>query len=80
MLSLSLAKLSTAQDADSETSKLNWSHNTQDLFMVIDTFGARGPISQLLKVVQSTQVLVRTMQDISYYHPICKKVISWNLH
>ncbi|KAF2830586.1 hypothetical protein CC86DRAFT_402619 [Ophiobolus disseminans] len=56
MLSLPLAKLSSAQDAAPEESKFIWSHETQNLVVVIDTYGATGPPSQLLKVVQGTQV------------------------
>ncbi|KAF2023938.1 hypothetical protein EK21DRAFT_79810 [Setomelanomma holmii] len=78
MLSLPLAKLSTAQDAAPGETKFSWSHDTQNLVVVIDTFGARGPPSQLLKVVQGTHVrhlieierlvressdLIRTMQE-----------------
>jgi hypothetical protein len=59
MLSLPLAKLSTAQDAAADETKFSWSHDTQHLMIVVDTFGARGPPSQLLKVVQGTHVRVR---------------------
>jgi hypothetical protein len=59
MLSLPLAKLSSAQDVTVEETKFNWSHDTQNLVVVIDTYGASGPPSQLLKVVQGTQVRVR---------------------
>ncbi|KAH8730683.1 hypothetical protein GQ44DRAFT_605862 [Phaeosphaeriaceae sp. PMI808] len=64
MLSLPLAKLSTAQDATLDETKFSWSHDTQNLIMVIDTFGACGP-SQLLKVVQGTQVRVRALTSLS---------------
>jgi hypothetical protein len=59
MLSLPLAKLSSAQDVTVEETKFNWSHDTQNLIVVVDTYGASGPPSQLLKVVQGTQVRVR---------------------
>jgi hypothetical protein len=59
MISLPLAKLSTAQDTAVDATKFNWSHETQNLTVVIDSFGARGTSGQLLKVVQGTRVLVR---------------------
>jgi hypothetical protein len=58
MISLPLAKLSTARDATLNETKFNWSHETQNLTVVIDSYGVRGSPSQLLKVVQGTQVLV----------------------
>lgn len=64
MLTLPLAKLSTAQDAAPEESKFTWSHDTQDLVVVIDTYGASGPPAQLLKVVQGTQVRVRASTSL----------------
>jgi hypothetical protein len=59
MISLPLAKLSTAQDTAVDATKFDWSHETQNLTVVIDSFGARGTSGQLLKVVQGTRVLVR---------------------
>lgn len=59
MLSLPLAKLSTATNDSVDGKKLIWKHDTQNLIFVIDTYGARGVPSQLIKVVQGTQVLVR---------------------
>ncbi|KAH7092935.1 hypothetical protein FB567DRAFT_587394 [Paraphoma chrysanthemicola] len=78
MISLPLAKLSTAQDAAADARSFSWSHDTQHLTVVIDTFGSPSPPSQLLKVVQGTHVrhlieverlvsesneLMRTMQE-----------------
>lgn len=59
MLTLPLAKLSTAEDGGSEGGKFSWKHDAHNLVVVIDTYGASGPPSQLLKVVQGTQVRVR---------------------
>lgn len=56
MLSLPLAKLSTAQDAAVEDTKFSWTHATQDLIVVFDSYGAS---SELLKVVQGNAILVR---------------------
>jgi len=68
MLSLPLAKLSSAQDAAPEENKFSWSHETHNLVVVIDTYGASGPPSQLLKVVQGTQVRVRASASPSLEH------------
>lgn len=65
MLSLPLAKLSTAQDAGLDENKFSWTHETQNLIMVIDTYGARAPSSRLLKVVQGTQVRVRASRALA---------------
>ena len=59
MLSLPLVKLSTATNDSADGKKLIWNHVSQNLIFVIDTYGARGVPSQLIKVVQGTQVLVR---------------------
>jgi hypothetical protein len=59
MLSLPLAKISTAQDAALDETKFTWSHETQDLTLVIQGYGANGSPSQLLKVAQGTQIRVR---------------------
>jgi hypothetical protein len=59
MISLQLAKLSTAQDASLHETKFSWSHETQDLVLVFQNYGANGSPSQLLKVTQGTQVRVR---------------------
>lgn len=61
MISLPLAKLSTAQEGgrEPEDGKFTWKHDSHNLVVVIDTYGASGPPSQLLKVVQGTQVRVR---------------------
>ncbi|KAJ4371455.1 hypothetical protein N0V83_004672 [Neocucurbitaria cava] len=55
MLSLPLAKLSVAEDADPAKQKFTWKHEQHDLTFILDSYGARGS-SQLLKVVQGTQV------------------------
>jgi hypothetical protein len=57
MLSLPLAKLSWAQDTDSDQQKFNWQQETHDLSFILDSYGARGA-TQLMKVVQGTQVRV----------------------
>jgi hypothetical protein len=57
MLSLPLAKLSTADDTDPAEQKFTWQHAQNDLSFVLDTYGAISS-SQLLKVVQGTQVRV----------------------
>lgn len=59
MISISLAKLSTAPDTHPEETKFTWTHEYQDLVVVIDNYGAGGPQSQFLKVVQGTRVRVR---------------------
>lgn len=65
MISLPLAKLSTAPDASPEETKFDWKHDTQDLVAVIDTYGSYGQPSQLLKVVQGTHVRVRAASALS---------------
>ncbi|KAH7383340.1 hypothetical protein BKA66DRAFT_584969 [Pyrenochaeta sp. MPI-SDFR-AT-0127] len=60
MLSLPLAKLSVARDADSTEQRFTWQHEIHDIFFVLDTYGTRGS-SQLLKVVQGIQVQVRSL-------------------
>lgn len=57
MLSLPLAKLSTADDTDPAEQKFTWQHAQNDLSFVLDTYGAISS-SQLLKVVQGSQVRV----------------------
>jgi hypothetical protein len=59
MITLSLAKISEAQDAALNETKFTWTHQTQDLVVVLDNYGAHGTSSQLLKVVQGTHVRVR---------------------
>lgn len=59
MISISLAKLSTAPDTHPEETKFTWTHEYQDLVVIIDNYGASGPQSQFLKVVQGTRVRVR---------------------
>lgn len=59
MLSLPLAKLSVALDTDPDSHSFTWHHETHSLTFVIDTYGTRGS-SQLLKVVQGTQVRVHS--------------------
>lgn len=60
MLSLPLTSLSTAQDADPSLQRFDWHKDSQGLTFVIDSYGA-GDSSQLVKVVQGTQVRVRRM-------------------
>ncbi|KAF1845338.1 uncharacterized protein K460DRAFT_385882 [Cucurbitaria berberidis CBS 394.84] len=55
MLSLPLAKLSVAEDADPAKQKFTWKHEQHDLTFVLDSYGAHRA-SQLLKVVQGTQI------------------------
>ncbi|KAI8935175.1 hypothetical protein NX059_007768 [Plenodomus lindquistii] len=55
MLSLPLAKLSVALDTAPDAQNFTWQHETRNLSFVIDTYGGNGS-SQLLKVVQGTQV------------------------
>jgi hypothetical protein len=62
MISLPLAKLSTAQDTTVDATKFTWSHQTQDLTVVVDSFGALGTSGQPLKLVQGTRVLVRAQR------------------
>jgi hypothetical protein len=59
MISLSLAKLSTAQDASPNEQTFQWKHEGNNLVCVIDSYQAGGSALQLLKVVQGTQVRVR---------------------
>ena len=59
MISLSLAKLSTAQDASTNEQTFQWTHESNNLVCVIDSYQAGGSALQLLKVVQGTQVRVR---------------------
>jgi hypothetical protein len=68
MLSFPLAKLSTAQDVDADATKFSWSHDSHDLVAIIDGYGARGPPSQLLKVVQGTQIRVRAPDSSCAVH------------
>jgi hypothetical protein len=62
MLSLPLTTLSTAQDTDSSEQMFNWQKETNDLTLVIDSYGARDGF-QLMKLVQGSQVRVRCMHD-----------------
>jgi hypothetical protein len=57
MLSLPLAKLSWAQDTDSDQQKFTWQQETHDLTFILDSYGARGA-TQLMKVVQGPQIRV----------------------
>ena len=59
MISLSLAKLSTAQDAYPDEQTFQWKHETNNLVCVVDSYKAGGSALQLLKIVQGTQVRVR---------------------
>ena len=59
MISLSLAKLSTAQDASADEQTFQWKHESKNLVCVIDSYQAGGSALQLLKVVQGTRVRVR---------------------
>lgn len=77
MLTLPLAKLSTAQDVGPEESKFTWKHDSHNLVVVIDTYGATGPPSQLLKVVQGTQVRVRASASPHLTHITCKPRSEW---
>lgn len=61
MLSLPLASLSTAQDADANEQKFSWQKETHDLTFVIDSFGGRGS-TQLIKIVQGTRIRVRAIR------------------
>ncbi|KAJ4991952.1 hypothetical protein SVAN01_02547 [Stagonosporopsis vannaccii] len=56
MISLSLTKLSTAQDACSDEQTFQWKHETNNLICVIDSYQSGGSALQLLKVVQGTQI------------------------
>jgi hypothetical protein len=63
MLTLRLAKFSFADDAPVEAQNFNWKHRTQDLVITFDmgTDGS-GTSSQVLKILQGTQVLVLTYE------------------
>lgn len=61
MLSLPLASLSTAQDADADQQKFIWQKETHDLTFVIDSYGGRDN-NQLIKIVQGTRVRVRDIR------------------
>jgi hypothetical protein len=76
MLSLPLAKLSTAPDAGPDDTKFDWRHDTQDLVAVIDTYGSYGQPSQLLKVVQGTHVRVRTALALSSLLLLCRLLFA----
>ncbi|KAJ8118445.1 hypothetical protein OPT61_g586 [Boeremia exigua] len=56
MISLSLAKLSTAQDAHCNEQTFQWKHESNNLICVIDSYQAGGSAMQLMKVVQGTQI------------------------
>ncbi|KZM26032.1 uncharacterized protein EKO05_0005868 [Ascochyta rabiei] len=56
MISLSLAKLSTAQDAYPDEQNFQWRHETNNLICVVDSYQIGGSALQLLKIVQGTQV------------------------
>jgi hypothetical protein len=62
MLSLPLTTLSTAQDTDSSEQRFTWHKETNDLTLVIDSYGARDGF-QLMKLCQGSQVRVRCMHD-----------------
>ena len=62
MLSLPLQTLSTAQDTDASEQRFNWQKETNDLTLIIDSYGARGGF-QLMKLCQGSQVRVRRMHD-----------------
>ncbi|KAI4909501.1 hypothetical protein J4E90_008198 [Alternaria incomplexa] len=55
MLSLPLQTLSTAQDTDASEQRFNWQKETNDLTLIIDSYGARGGL-QLMKLCQGSQV------------------------
>ncbi|KAH3904658.1 hypothetical protein HBI56_214560 [Parastagonospora nodorum] len=55
MITLPLAKISEARDAEPSETKFSWTHQTQDLVVVFDNYG-HGSSAQLLKVVQGTHV------------------------
>jgi hypothetical protein len=59
MLTLRLAKFSFADDAPVEAQSFTWKHRTQDLVITFEmgTDGS-GNSSQILKILQGTQVLV----------------------
>ena len=62
MFSLPLQTLSTAQDTDASEQRFNWQKETNDLTLIIDSYGARGGL-QLMKLCQGSQVRVRRMHD-----------------
>lgn len=68
MISLSLAKLSTAQDAYPDEQNFQRKHETNNLICVIDSYQAGGSALQLLKIIQGTQVRVRAAASP---HSIC---------
>ncbi|KAI4924339.1 uncharacterized protein J4E92_007420 [Alternaria infectoria] len=55
MLSLPLQTLSTAQDTDASEQRFNWQKETNDLTLIIDSYGARAGL-QLMKLCQGSQV------------------------
>ena len=59
MLTLRLTKFSFADDAPVEAQNFTWKHRTQDLIITFEmgTDGS-GTSSQVLKILQGTQVLV----------------------
>jgi hypothetical protein len=59
MLTLRLAKFSFADDAPVEAQTFNWKHRTQDLVVTFEMgIDGSGTSSQVLKILQGTQVLV----------------------
>lgn len=58
MLSLPLAKLSTARDEDPSEQRFEWQHETRDLSLILEGYGDVPGSTQLLKVAQGTQVRV----------------------
>lgn len=78
MLSLQLAKLSTAQDVHPTEQTFQWKHESNNLTFVIDSFQQGGSTLQLLKVVQGTQVRVRAA--ISPHSITSKPHSSANIH
>lgn len=61
LITFRLAKFSFADEAPVDAQQFNWKHRTQDLVVAIDNFRGAGigSSSQVLKVLQGTQVLVR---------------------
>lgn len=59
MISFTLAKLSTAADAQPDQQTFQWKHDTNNLVCVFDSYQAGGSALQLMKVVQGTQLRVR---------------------
>jgi hypothetical protein len=76
MISMHLAKLSTAQDAFPDEQSFQWKHETNNFTFVIDSYQQGGSTLQLLKVVQGTQVRVRAATSphsvTSIPHPSAK--------